>query len=223
MFRSNSGAHDGRPGSRVRHPPRRFRLFSAEANLVKCIGRERKWLMAGGRMRLWKTRGRICRDAGPGCVRRFRRPEVRRDRGKRVSKKLPVGDRRPVAPATLGPKGIREAFLAEPTLKAHGAVTRYISCLRFNAKGPKGDYQGSKEYAAFFFAGGLTQVTVAPTICARAPPISRFRSWSGSDCSSAAALRAPAGRTRGCCARPCRRFAAGRPVATATYCRPFAM
>ncbi len=58
------------------------------------------------------------------------------------------------------PKGIREAFLAEPTLKAHGEVTRYIACLRFNAKGARGEYQGSKEYAAFFFTGGLTQIAV---------------------------------------------------------------
>jgi hypothetical protein len=59
-------------------------------------------------------------------------------------------------------KGIRDAFLAEPILKPRGAITRYIACLRFNSKGGKGDYQGSKEYAAFFYSGGLTQITEAP-------------------------------------------------------------
>jgi hypothetical protein len=57
------------------------------------------------------------------------------------------------------PSGIRDAFIAEPVLRPRGAITRYIACMRFNAKnGRGGPYQGSKEYAAFFYAGQLTQV-----------------------------------------------------------------
>jgi hypothetical protein len=59
----------------------------------------------------------------------------------------------------LDPSGIRDAFIAEPVLKPRGAITRYIACMRFDAKdGRGGPYKGSKEYAAFFYAGQLTQV-----------------------------------------------------------------
>jgi hypothetical protein len=59
------------------------------------------------------------------------------------------------------PKGIRGAYIAEPALKPRGAVTRYIACIRFDAKDRQGQYQGSKEFAAFFYAGLLTQVVDA--------------------------------------------------------------
>jgi hypothetical protein len=59
------------------------------------------------------------------------------------------------------PKGITGAYVAEPALKPRGAITRYIACLRFNAKDGRGQYQGNKDYAAFFYAGELTQVTEA--------------------------------------------------------------
>ena len=64
------------------------------------------------------------------------------------------------------PKGIRTALLAEPVLKPRGAVTRYIACIRFDSKDERGQYQGNKEYAAFFFAGELTQIAdAAPDVC----------------------------------------------------------
>jgi hypothetical protein len=59
------------------------------------------------------------------------------------------------------PNGIRAAFLAEPVLKPRDAVTRYIACLRFDAKDDRGRYQGNKEYAAFFYNGDLTQIVDA--------------------------------------------------------------
>jgi hypothetical protein len=66
-------------------------------------------------------------------------------------------------------KGIRSAFLAEPTLKPRDAISRYIACVRFDAKDDRGKYQGSKEYAAFFFNGDLTQiVAVADDVCKQA-------------------------------------------------------
>jgi hypothetical protein len=58
-------------------------------------------------------------------------------------------------------KGIRGAFLAEPVLKPRDAITRYIACIRFDAKDDRGRYQGNKEYAAFFYGGELTQIVDA--------------------------------------------------------------
>lgn len=67
------------------------------------------------------------------------------------------------------PKGIRSAFLAEPALKPRDAITRYIACVRFDAKDDRGKYQGNKEYAAFFFNGDLTQiVAVTDDVCKQA-------------------------------------------------------
>ena len=57
------------------------------------------------------------------------------------------------------PTGIRDAGIAEPTLKSVGNAKRYVVCLRFNAKtrfdAKKGsaDYAGVKETAAIFVAG----------------------------------------------------------------------
>jgi hypothetical protein len=59
------------------------------------------------------------------------------------------------------PKSIRNAYIAEPALKARGAVTRYIVCLKFDAKDESGQYQGSKEFAAFYYAGQITQIPEA--------------------------------------------------------------
>jgi hypothetical protein len=60
------------------------------------------------------------------------------------------------------PYGIREAAIAEPVLKsASSGSPRYIACVRFNAKDKDGTYQGAKEFAAYFFAGELTQVVDA--------------------------------------------------------------
>jgi hypothetical protein len=56
---------------------------------------------------------------------------------------------------------IRDAYIAEPALKPRGAVTRYIACVRFDAKDEHGQYTGNKEYAAFFFEGQLTQIVDA--------------------------------------------------------------
>ena len=59
------------------------------------------------------------------------------------------------------PKSIRNAYIAEPTLKTRGAVTRYIVCLKFDAKDENGQYQGNKEFAAFYYAGQITQIPEA--------------------------------------------------------------
>src|SRR5262245_42811789 len=54
------------------------------------------------------------------------------------------------------PSGVREAFIAEPMLKPSGNETRYIGCVRYNARDKDGKYLGLKEKAAFFYAGHLT-------------------------------------------------------------------
>jgi hypothetical protein len=57
------------------------------------------------------------------------------------------------------PTGIRDAGIAEPTLKSVGNAKRYVVCLRFNAKTRfdakknSTDYAGVKESAAIFVAG----------------------------------------------------------------------
>jgi hypothetical protein len=58
-------------------------------------------------------------------------------------------------------KGIRGAFLAEPVLKPRDAIARYVACIRLDSKDDRGQYMGSKEYAAFFFDGELTQIVNA--------------------------------------------------------------
>jgi hypothetical protein len=58
-------------------------------------------------------------------------------------------------------RSIRDAYIAQPALKARGAGTRYIVCVKFDAKDERGQYIGNKEYAAFFYAGDLTQIVDA--------------------------------------------------------------
>jgi hypothetical protein len=68
------------------------------------------------------------------------------------------------------PTGIRDAFIAEPALKQSGTDTRYIVCLRYNAKTREGAYGGTKDRAAFFYAGKITGVVDATReMCGNAP------------------------------------------------------
>lgn len=59
------------------------------------------------------------------------------------------------------PTNIHDAFFSEPSLKKYGADMRYVVCLRYNAKSAGGGYTGSKDYAAFFYAGKLTAIIPA--------------------------------------------------------------
>lgn len=68
------------------------------------------------------------------------------------------------------PTGIRDAFITEPALKTSGTETRYIVCLRYNAKLREGTYAGSKERAAFFYGGRVTTIVDATReLCGGAP------------------------------------------------------
>ena len=60
------------------------------------------------------------------------------------------------------PTGIRGAGIADPALKTVGGNQRYVVCLRFNAKKPRGDYAGTKELAAVFVAGRFDRFAEIP-------------------------------------------------------------
>jgi hypothetical protein len=55
------------------------------------------------------------------------------------------------------PTGIREAYVAEPTLKSLGGLTRYVVCVKFDAKNNDGRYVGSKEGVALYARGRFDQ------------------------------------------------------------------
>jgi hypothetical protein len=64
------------------------------------------------------------------------------------------------------PTNLRDAYLAPPVMKANEQTPRYIACIRFNARGAEGGVE-TREMAAYFFAGSVTQVVNAPPgICA---------------------------------------------------------
>jgi hypothetical protein len=61
----------------------------------------------------------------------------------------------------LAPKNIKDAYVAEPELKTFLPTPRYIACVRFNSAESSGAYKGYKFYAAYFYAGKVTQVVDA--------------------------------------------------------------
>ena len=68
------------------------------------------------------------------------------------------------------PTGIRDTFLSDPALTNVGSTTRYVSCLRFDAKDGTGKYTGIREMAVYFYGGSITQMVKAtPELCGKAP------------------------------------------------------
>ena len=51
------------------------------------------------------------------------------------------------------PTGIRDAAIAEPAIKTIGNTTRYVVCVRLNAKKRGGGYGDVKDMAAVFMVG----------------------------------------------------------------------
>jgi hypothetical protein len=51
------------------------------------------------------------------------------------------------------PTGIHDAAISEPALKTSGNATRYLVCLKFNAKKNVSEYAGTREIAASFLVG----------------------------------------------------------------------
>jgi hypothetical protein len=66
------------------------------------------------------------------------------------------------------PSGIRNAAISQPALKSVGNLERYVSCVRFNAKGATGAYTGVREHLAIFLAGKLDQMGVTREQCSGA-------------------------------------------------------
>jgi hypothetical protein len=65
-------------------------------------------------------------------------------------------------------RGIREAYYSDPSLDPK--INTYFSCVRFNARDRAGEYQGAKEYAAYYYDGHLNQFVIAPPDqCGTAP------------------------------------------------------
>jgi hypothetical protein len=56
------------------------------------------------------------------------------------------------------PSNVRDAFVSEPVLKGVDGGTRYMSCVRYNAKRTGGQYAGSKDSVVTFRAGRLDRI-----------------------------------------------------------------
>jgi hypothetical protein len=60
------------------------------------------------------------------------------------------------------PTGIHDAAIADPALKDSGDATRYIVCLKFNAKKNDTAYAGVREVAAVFLVGRFDHFIETP-------------------------------------------------------------
>jgi hypothetical protein len=60
------------------------------------------------------------------------------------------------------PTGIRDAAIAEPALRTINNTTRYVVCLRYNAKKRGGGYASEKEVAAVFMVGRFDHFVEKP-------------------------------------------------------------
>jgi hypothetical protein len=56
------------------------------------------------------------------------------------------------------PTNIRGAFITDPALTQFANESRYAVCLRYNARGIGGQYQGSKDAIAIFYGAQINQV-----------------------------------------------------------------
>jgi hypothetical protein len=62
------------------------------------------------------------------------------------------------------PRNVRDAYVSEPALKGIEGGTRYISCLRYNARKSGGQYAGSKDSIITFRAGRLDRIIDNPIV-----------------------------------------------------------
>ena len=56
------------------------------------------------------------------------------------------------------PTQVRSAFVSEPVLRTLDGVSRYIVCLRYNAKKSGGQYAGSRDSLVLFRSGRLDRI-----------------------------------------------------------------
>ena len=74
----------------------------------------------------------------------------------------------------VDPVSVREAYITEPTLQPLGTEPRYFVCVRYNGKDAYGQYTGSRDFIAIYFAGKLTQYVPAPADRCRNAAYQRF-------------------------------------------------
>lgn len=51
------------------------------------------------------------------------------------------------------PSNIRDAFISEPSVRIVGAETRYVVCVRYEARRSSGEYVPSRERLAVYYGG----------------------------------------------------------------------
>jgi hypothetical protein len=56
------------------------------------------------------------------------------------------------------PVGVRDAFMSEPALRTVDSASRYVVCLRYNARKSDGRYAGSKDSLVLFRDGRLDRI-----------------------------------------------------------------
>ena len=67
------------------------------------------------------------------------------------------------------PVGIRDGAVSDPMLRDVGPVSRYVMCLRFDARNSDGKYTGVKDRLAIFRYGRIDQISeTARDICSGA-------------------------------------------------------
>jgi hypothetical protein len=67
------------------------------------------------------------------------------------------------------PRGVHDAMMAEPVQRVVGGRQRYVSCLRYDARGMDGNYDGMRERAVMYVDGRLDRVVEnTEEICAGA-------------------------------------------------------
>ncbi len=56
------------------------------------------------------------------------------------------------------PTGVRNAFLSEPSQRSVDGISRYVSCIRYDAKKGGGQYAGSRDSMILFRGGRLDRI-----------------------------------------------------------------
>ncbi len=64
------------------------------------------------------------------------------------------------------PSKVKDAFIGEPVLRPIASVPQYVTCVRYNPRDGKNNYEGSQSNLAVFLSGRLNQFLPGnPEIC----------------------------------------------------------
>jgi hypothetical protein len=74
----------------------------------------------------------------------------------------------------VDPIGVRDAYITEPRLQAIGTESRFVVCVRYNAKDGYGQYTGNLDFIAIYFAGKINQYIPASADQCRSAAYQRF-------------------------------------------------